>query len=80
MWPCETRTGATNCILVISNSFGEINVLGMVEILTCGHRYVMYRARVCARAWMRERMGAFLHGQHWLWGCGGILGNSSWQR
>lgn len=36
--------GQQNVSIVISNSFGEINVLGMVEILTCGDPYVMYRA------------------------------------
>lgn len=40
--------GQQNVSIVISNSFGEINVLGMVEILTYGRRHMMYRASVSA--------------------------------
>lgn len=49
--------GRRNVSIVISNSFGEINVLGMVAILTCGCWYVLYGAGVNAAAGgMRGRM------------------------
>lgn len=51
----KSLPGQQNVSVVISNSFGKINVLGMVEILTCGDGYVMYGARrVCVFGRERE--------------------------
>jgi len=51
--------GQQTVSIVSSNSFGEINVLGMVEVLTYGRRYGLYGAGAGERVCLRPRVPVF---------------------